>query len=70
MQWRPWLYTSAQLQEQVAGFVQEYDNIAFLTIKVSWGPTPLAFFRFGGRDRSELFGLGVYRKIYPNLIVS
>ncbi|XP_033626529.1 lysosomal protective protein-like [Asterias rubens] len=33
VQWRPWLYTSAQLQEQVAGFVQEYDNIAFLTIK-------------------------------------
>ena len=30
----------------------------------------LAFLRYGGHYMSALFGLGVYRQIYPNLIVS
>ena len=34
VQWRPWLYKNAVPENQVAGFVKEYTNIAFLTIKV------------------------------------
>ena len=33
VQWRPWLYNAGG-EDQVAGFVKEYDNIAFVTVKV------------------------------------
>lgn len=32
VQWRPWLYNAGG-EDQVAGFVKEYDNIAFVTVK-------------------------------------
>ncbi|XP_038068510.1 lysosomal protective protein-like [Patiria miniata] len=46
VQWRPWLFKNALGQDQVAGFVKEYDNIAYLSIKNAgfWAPQdqPLA----------------------------
>ena len=34
VQWRPWLYNPGS-DDQIAGFVKEYDNMAFVTVKVS-----------------------------------
>ena len=31
----PWYYESKDAGTQIAGFVKEYDNIVFLTVKVS-----------------------------------
>ncbi|XP_022083966.1 lysosomal protective protein-like [Acanthaster planci] len=55
VQWRPWLYKNADDQDQVAGFVKEYDNIAFLTIKNAgfWAP----------RDQPLATGLLIYNFI-------
>ena len=36
----------------------------------STAPQQLAFLRYGGRNRSVLFGLGGYTQIHPNLIAS
>lgn len=31
---RPWLFTDENGQDQIGGFVKEFTNIAFLTVKV------------------------------------
>lgn len=33
VQWRPWLYFDGS--DQIAGFIKEYEKIAFATVKVS-----------------------------------
>jgi cathepsin A (carboxypeptidase C) len=56
VQWRPWLYKNADDQDQVAGFVKEYDNLAFLTIKNAgfWAP----------KDQPLATSLLIYNYIY------
>lgn len=62
VQRRPWLYDTAD-GHQVGGFVKEFENIAFLTVKV--GPASHSdFICVGVRNRIELrsetmMGLGL-----------
>lgn len=42
VQRRPWLVNYEDSGEQIGGFVKEFSNISFLTIKVGWGVGELA----------------------------